>query len=137
MDYLNILSWLGVGGIGAVSLGLYFLGGAVVMSTLNSVLQLLAPVTSGAKDFVSWYLSNLWDGVKVVMANTSTFLVIATIAAGTAWTAAHQVRTIEVERCTAKIQKVQCQPKLKKKAAKEAKPDLTTKQEWYDPFGIL
>lgn len=129
MNYLNILSWLGVGGVGAITVGLYFLGGAVVMSTLNSVLQLLSPIMSGAKDFVSWYLSNLWDGIKVVMANTSTFLVIATIAAFTSYAASHQTKKSEVAKCETKIEKT-----TKKKQSKL--PHKTTAKEWYDPFGI-
>lgn len=134
MDFLNWLPWLGLGGVG---MALYVLGGAAVLGTLNSALGILAPIATGAKEFVSWYFSNLWDGIKVVMANASTFLVIATIAAGTGYYTMHQTKKIEVAKCETKITKSLPKKKLYKKPLTKRTIEEAPVKEWYDPLGLL
>lgn len=93
MDFLNSwLPWLvGLGGISLTAI--YLLGGMAILGTANSALSILGPIVTGAKDFISWYFSNLWDGIKVVMANSSTFLVIGTVAAFTGYATMKNVQT--------------------------------------------
>lgn len=105
MDYLNILGWLGLGGIGAISIAFYLLGGAVVLSTAGSVINLLSPIIKGAVDFVSWYMSTLWEGLKTTSKNLSTVVLIATIAGGTAFYTMKETKKKETVRCEQVIKK--------------------------------
>lgn len=123
MDYLNwIIPFIGLGGI---SIAFYVLGGAVILSTVNSLLLLLSPVMVGCKEFLTWYFRNLWEGIGVVMKNTSTFLVIATIAAGTAYAGVKYTKSPVCPKPTV------C------KQLKNQKATPPAQTEWWDPLGIL
>lgn len=47
---------------------------------ISSALNFLTPVLSGVVAFGSWYLSEMWDGVKHMFKNLSTFVVLITVA---------------------------------------------------------
>lgn len=53
-----------------------------IPSVIASALSFAAPILQGLIQFGSWYLGNLWDGLKVILSNLSTLVVLATVAIG-------------------------------------------------------
>lgn len=47
-----------------------------------SLLQFATPFLSSLLGFLGWYFVNIWDGLKVILANLSTLVVLGTVAIG-------------------------------------------------------
>ena len=47
---------------------------------LAAALNFAAPILTGLIQFGGWYLSELWNGIKIILANLSTLVVLATVA---------------------------------------------------------
>lgn len=52
-----------------------------IPSIISSMLTFATPILSGLLKFSSWFLSELWVGLKDILDNLSTVITVATIAA--------------------------------------------------------
>lgn len=60
-----------------------------IPSFLGSFLTFMTPFIQGFLTFGSWYLSELWSGLKVVFANLSVIVVLCTVALASGIWGAH------------------------------------------------
>ncbi len=128
MDFLNSwLPWLGLGGVGIFYV-IALIVGIPVLGLASNVVQLASPLIKGTVDFIKWYLQNLWDGSKVVLGNLSTFVVIATIASGTAYWSTHSTKKVEVNKCEQRINQVHKKYSTK---MKNKKPDTVNSDKGF------
>lgn len=51
-----------------------------IPTVISAALNFAAPVLAGVVKFFSWYLAEMWDGLKTIASNLSTLIVIATVA---------------------------------------------------------
>lgn len=76
-DYLYGL--LGVGGIG-FGVAAWFVGLPALLGIINNLLSIVSPFLRGFSELVVWYAKELMDGVKTMLSNSSTFVVLFTVA---------------------------------------------------------
>lgn len=130
MDLFNsILTWVPLLGAGGIGVAAWLIGIPALLGILNNALTIITPLAKGISEFVVWYISNLWDGIKVVLANTSTFVVIATIAAGSGYAAMQHTKGKEATKCKTQIVQTQKKCPTAKKATK-------SEDDW-NPFDWL
>lgn len=51
-----------------------------IPTVISAALNFAAPILAGVVKFFSWYLAEMWDGLKTIASNLSTLIVIATVA---------------------------------------------------------
>lgn len=122
---MELFNWLpgiiGLGGFG-VGVAAYLLGIPAALGILKSVLEIATPIFKGISEFVVWYVKNMWDGLGIILKNTSTFVVIATVAGSAAFYSQNSTK---------------CQPtpkKIEKKVTKPVVKPTKTTDDW-NPFG--
>jgi hypothetical protein len=70
---------LGIGGIG-FGVAAWFVGLPAILGIINNLLSIVSPFLKGFSELVVWYTKELFDGVKTMLSNSSTFVVLFTVA---------------------------------------------------------